>query len=70
MNAMRLVVAAGLAATSRDSYCVDKTRMIKELVDLKVASPLDMGVCAVAIPNHEVRQVFELDIMTKASPPS
>ena len=37
---------------------------------LKVASPLDMGVCAVAIPNHEVRQVFELDIMTRASPTS
>lgn len=37
---------------------------------LRGASPLDMGVCAVAIPNHEVRQVFELDIMTKVSPTS
>ena len=32
---------------------------------LKVASPLEMGACAVSIPNHEIRQVFEMDIMTK-----
>ena len=32
---------------------------------LKVASPLEEGVCAVAIPNHEIAQVFVGDIRDK-----
>ena len=32
---------------------------------LKVASEVELGCCAVEIPNHEIRQVFERDILTK-----
>ena len=32
---------------------------------LKVTSEVELGCCAVKIPNHEVRQVFERDILTK-----
>ena len=32
---------------------------------LKVASPIEEGVCAVAIPNHEIAQVFASDIKDK-----
>ena len=32
---------------------------------LKVASPIEEGVCAVAIPNHEIAQVFVGDIRDK-----
>ena len=32
---------------------------------LKVTSEVELGCCAVKIPNHEIRQVFERDILTK-----
>ena len=32
---------------------------------LKVSSEVELGCCAVEIPNHEIRQVFERDILTK-----
>ena len=32
---------------------------------LKVASPIEEGMCAVAIPNHEIAQVFVADIRNK-----
>ena len=32
---------------------------------LKVSSEVEIGCCAVEIPNHEIRQVFERDILTK-----
>ena len=32
---------------------------------LKVASPIEKGFCKVAIPNHEIAQVFESDIRNK-----
>ena len=34
---------------------------------LKVASPVEEGVCAVAIPNHEIAQVFVGDIRDKVN---
>ena len=50
---------------SRTSYCVDKTLILKVLVSagyLKVASPIEEGMCRVALPNHELSLVFVSDI--------